>query len=62
MVSVSLFRKLHTQWRVGMSGAYGLDYNVVFKLLDRHAGDAWDDTLDDIQILEEAALAAMKED
>lgn len=45
-----------------MAGPTGLRYEALYPLLDREsAGDAghWDDLLDDIQVLERTALAAM---
>lgn len=60
--AVNIFRMVMTQWRVNGSRAIGLDYNVVFKLLDRlSSGDAWDQIFDDIRILENAALEAIYE-
>lgn len=59
MESVRIFRQCATQWR---DNATGLDYNVVFRLLDRHAGNEWDEIFDDIRILESAALTAIGEE
>ncbi|SFM63547.1 DUF1799 domain-containing protein [Rugamonas rubra] len=56
-----IFSFLGTQWRVGMSGATGLDYNVMYRKMDRLAlspGD-YDELERDIQIMESAALAYM---
>jgi len=52
---------METQWRVGMSGAVGLDYNVLFRFLDRMRLDERDYELmlTDISVLEQAALAAI---
>lgn len=57
-----LFQRVATQWRAGAVGAIGLDYNVLFRLMDRQGldGDDWDDMLDDIQTMEHAALVAMR--
>ena len=60
--SFTLFLRLQTQWSVGMAGPTGLRYEALYPLLDRAAaGDAacWDGLLDDIQVLERTALAAM---
>jgi hypothetical protein len=62
--SVGVFMDMITQWRVGMSGAIGLDYNVLpviwnarrIRLAERG------DLLDDLQIMEQAALEQMRED
>jgi hypothetical protein len=48
-----------TQWRVGANGAIGLDYNVLFRFLDRMglSESDYDDMLSDIAVIEDAALA-----
>lgn len=54
-----------TQWRVSMNGVIGLDYNVLFRLLDDEVdGDKtrWYELLDDLAVLECAALEAMRHD
>jgi len=57
-----LFSKVGKQWRVGFNGREGLDYNVVFHLMDRMGLDAkhWDWLFEDIRVLEEAALQTMR--
>lgn len=52
---------MRTQWRVGFAGATGLDYGVLFSLMDMYATPAADrpQLLADIQVLEAAALKAM---
>lgn len=58
------FLDLSTQWRVGSAGAVGLDYNVMFQMF-RVRGvprKRWADLLDDIQVMEGAALKTMSED
>jgi hypothetical protein len=59
--AVTVFRKMTTQWRVAMGGPTGLDYNVLFRLLDneRLSGDDWDAMLADVCVMEAAALEAM---
>ena len=55
---------MRTQWRVGMNGPTGLDYSALpecwrrcgIKPADRH------ETFASLQIMEQAALAAMHED
>ena len=56
------FIRLRTQWRHGFNGPTGLDYGVVFSLLDRagHTGHAWGTALDEIQLMELAALDEMR--
>ena len=53
-----LFSTLQTQWRTGMSGPTGLDYNTLFTVMalknlsDEHQCEL----LDDIRVMESAAL------
>jgi hypothetical protein len=56
-----LFVDMRTQWRVGFAGPTGLDYGVLFGLMDMHAVPASDrpQLLADLQVLEAAALKAM---
>ena len=59
-----LFRRLATQWRVGMGGPTGLEYGVAYRLLDDLAGgdrEEWYRLLDDLRVLEQAALEAMRD-
>jgi Phage related hypothetical protein (DUF1799) len=58
---VSIFCKVGTQWRTGFTGPIGLDYNVVFRLMDDEGMDRreWEDTLESIQCLEAQALQTM---
>ena len=58
-----VFDSVFTQWRVGMGGPTGLDYNAVYPLLDRAAKDPqeWDEMFSDIQVMEGAALKQMSE-
>lgn len=54
-----LFDRMSTQWRVGMAGPIGLDYNVLFRFLDRMHLDErdYDQMLHDISVLEQASLS-----
>jgi hypothetical protein len=56
-----LFRALSTQWRVGMAGPTGLDYNTLFHKMDRMRlePDEYDELEADIRTMEFAALGAM---
>ncbi|MFZ6801926.1 DUF1799 domain-containing protein [Undibacterium sp. Di24W] len=56
-----LFISLRTQWRVGTNGNTGLDYNVLYKKLDRMNLDdeEYSQMEYDISILEYAALEEM---
>jgi len=49
-----LFATMQTQWRTGMSGPTGLDYNVLFTYMERKNLSI--DLLDDIRIMESASL------
>lgn len=56
-----LFSQMQTQWRVGMAGPTGLDYNVLFHKMDRmRLGDEDYESLEEgIRTMEFAALEAM---
>jgi hypothetical protein len=56
-----LFCDLQTQWRTGMGGPTGLDYNTLFHRLDRMRLSDEDYTAieDDIRVMEYEALATM---
>lgn len=58
-----LFAQLQTQWRIGMGGATGLDYNTLYHKMDRMKlePDEYDELEDDIRTMEFAALRAMSE-
>jgi len=59
---VKIFRRSITQWRMAYGGPYGLDYNIVFKFMDKLVSDSeWDLILDDIQLMESAALKVFNE-
>ena len=60
-LAFELFHKLQTQWRTGAMGATGLDYDILFSLLNRlRLNDQdFDQTLADIQVMEIAALNTM---
>lgn len=61
--AVQLFSKFATQWRVGMNGPVGLDYNVIQHDLARRAlpDDEYDELMDAIRVIESAALDALRE-
>jgi hypothetical protein len=56
-----LFNRMSTQWRVGMGGVSGLDYNVLFRFLDRMrlSDSDYDQMLADISVLEDTALSEL---
>lgn len=45
-----------------MSGEVGLRYEAVYPLLDRLFADDWQQAFDDLQVLERAALDAMRDE
>jgi len=51
-----------TQWRIGMNGPTGLDYNVLFRLMDeaKMSPEDWRSTFDDVRVMESAALESMR--
>ena len=61
--AVVLFSKLATQWRVGMRGCTGLDYGVMFHIMDRMglAPDEYQHLEDDLRVLEKEALVQMQD-
>lgn len=56
-----LFTEVGTQWRASMGGPTGLDYNVLYRKLDRMGlSDEETDELErDVRVMEYAALDAM---
>lgn len=62
--AIDLYSRVMTQWRSSMGGLVGLDYAVVFQLLDRMGlnDTDWQDRLTDIQIIEAAVIDLMRED
>jgi hypothetical protein len=58
------FSRVATQWRVGAGGPIGLDYNVVYRELEREAldGDQHDEVMAAIRIIERAALEQMQQE
>jgi hypothetical protein len=62
--SVMLFIDIKSQWRVaGMGGCVGLDYNVLFKKLDRMelTRDEYDQIEDDVRVMEYEAMSVMSQ-
>ncbi len=56
--AIQLFTQIQTQWRVGMNGPTGLDYNVVYHELDRRSlkADEYDDIMGGMRTIESEAL------
>lgn len=59
--AVQVFIALGTQWRVGMSGATGLDYSVLPAVFDIHGITDRKKAFSDLQIMENEALKTMRE-
>lgn len=61
--AVLLLQRLRTQWRVGMGGAVGLDYGVMYRMMDRMEldKDAYNQLEADIQVMEDEVLAMLAE-
>ena len=61
--AIALFSSLSTQWRIGMSGPTGLDYNVLFARMERmKLGDEAHELLfQDIRVIESEALSILNE-
>ena len=61
---VQLFSKFISQWRVGFAGPSSLDYMPVMHYMDRLKLNErdYDDLLDGISTMEDAALEKMRED
>lgn len=59
-----LFSALRTQWRVGMAGATGLDYNAVPTVLRLQGVPRadWPQLFEDLRVMESAALQAMRQE
>ena len=59
-----IFSKLLTQWNHTNGYKTGLDYAVIFNVLDREFSDKrqWAECFDDIQMMELAALEQMAAD
>ena len=61
--TVMVFRDMQTQWRVGMAGPIGLDYNVLPMIFGFRSipDDDRIDIFDGLQTMESAALRAIAE-
>jgi len=60
--AVNVFISMSTQWRVGMGGPTGLDYNALASVMDL-VGVPKEDRpaiFDDVRVLEDAALETIR--
>lgn len=60
--AAKLFARLGTQWRVSFSGVTGLDYAVLFRVMDQMGltGDDWMQVFADIQVMEAQAMEILR--
>lgn len=60
--AVRVFADLGTQWRMGPNGPTGLDFNVLYRKMDRMGlpPDEYDQLEADVSAMEDAALATMR--
>ena len=60
---IALFSSLSTQWRIGMSGPTGLDYNVLFTRMERMglSSEAYEAMFQDIRVIESEALSILNQ-
>lgn len=56
---VEMFLRLQTQWRTSMSGVVGLDYGAVQWMLRLYEVEDQRSMLEDLQVMEGAALNMM---
>ena len=57
-----MFLRCQTQWRVGMSGIIGLDYTSVIEMIKLYLVEDTVAMLENLQIIEAAALQALNKD
>ncbi|MGC0155496.1 DUF1799 domain-containing protein [Chromobacterium vaccinii] len=60
--AVQLLNRMSTQWRVGFGGVVGLDYNVLYRMIDRLelSSKEIDQIESDIQLMENEVLAILQ--
>ena len=57
-----MFLRLQTQWRVGVGGIIGLDYTSVLEMIKLYCIEDKKTMLENLQIIESAALKALNKD
>lgn len=60
--TVVMWCRVQTQWRTSAGGAIGLDYSVLAWLFKMYAVDDPRALLEDLQVMEGAALAAINKE
>jgi hypothetical protein len=58
---LEMFLRCQTQWRTTMSGVLGLDYGAVAWVLRLYEVEDQRSMLEDLQVMEAAAMAALNE-
>ena len=59
--AVEMFLRVQTQWRTTMNGLLGLDYGAVAWLFKMYAVEDQRALLEDLQVMEAAAMAAIND-
>ena len=59
--AVEMFLRVQTQWRTTMNGLLGLDYGAVAWLFKMYAVEDPRALLEDLQVMEAAAMAAIND-
>jgi len=57
-----LFDAMRTQWRVGFSGAYGMDYNTLPVVMEMISIDDKQWAFEGLRVMEDEALKEMHKD
>jgi hypothetical protein len=57
-----MFLRCQTQWRIGISGIIGLDYTSVLEMIKLYLVEDTVAMLENLQIMEAAALQALNKD
>lgn len=59
--AVEMFLRVQTQWRTTMGGLLGLDYGVLAWVFKLYAVEDERSMLEDLQVMEAAAMAVLSE-
>ena len=60
-LAVQMWCRVQTQWRTSMGGVLGLDYGAVSWVLRLYEVEDQRSMLEDLQVMEAAAMAALNE-
>ena len=61
-LTVEMFLRCQTQWRVGMSGIIGLDYTTVLEMIKLYSVEDAVSLMENLQIMEAAILKIINSD